>query len=556
MFVESGNREWRRLGARALVTGQLFRGISQLADAELSTLLDGVDTPEQLSSVVSVLDGFYAIVLFCDDGVCLAVDQVRSIPLFYRVGALGLVVSDSAQAVEDHAGDVEPDWESIAEFAMAGFVTGNRTLRLGIFGTEAGTVTYIDSHDGKSRTIEHAKFAPDCGMQSGYLESSRISKALDDSILSLVDYAQDRQIVVPLSGGYDSRLILSKLVEFKYPKLLAFTYSACDTREALVSEEIARRLGVQWVGLRLDNQTWHEWYTSDARTDYFDRAHNLTSVPHIQDVPAVGLLRETGLVERDAVFAPGHSGDFLAGSHLHPELMNRRLCGITDAVNATLATHYRLWPWRYLMKDQRDILQFRVTCELERELGPSGSALTACETWDWRERQSKYIVNSVRAYEWYGYDWWLPLWTRGFLNAWNDVPLEFRVDQQAYRDMVTTTYAKIAGASQEDAVRNAESPLRTAVKHLLNLIGLQSAARWLRRPARILYMKLHVPGRGWSRLVDPVGLGWWSICSSDFLRHRFWGDASVVSFLVGEFVDLEGLFSQGRAWCKPYRGQK
>ena len=45
-------------------------------------------------------------------------------------------------------------------------------------------------------------------------------------------------------------------------------------------------------------------------------------------------------------------------------------------------------------------------------------AQDAFEVWDWQERQAKWIVNSVRNYEFYGYEWRMPLWYNEIMDYW------------------------------------------------------------------------------------------------------------------------------------------
>ena len=55
----------------------------------------------------------------------------------------------------------------------------------------------------------------------------------------LIKYAKGKQIVVPLSGGFDSRLVLTALAEARYPHLLAFTYGRHHSGEVKMSEKIS-----------------------------------------------------------------------------------------------------------------------------------------------------------------------------------------------------------------------------------------------------------------------------------------------------------------------------
>ena len=43
------------------------------------------------------------------------------------------------------------------------------------------------------------------------------------------------------------------------------------------------------------------------------------------------------------------------------------------------------------------------------------------------ERQAKFIVNSVRVYEFFGYAWRIPLWDRELIDFFLKVPLKYRM---------------------------------------------------------------------------------------------------------------------------------
>jgi hypothetical protein len=72
-------------------------------------------------------------------------------------------------------------------------------------------------------------------------------------------------------------------------------------------------------------------------------------------------------------------------------------------------------------------------------------AVDAFELWDWQERQAKYIVNAVRLYEYWGYDWWLPLWDSEFVEFWHHVPLRLRLARRRYMQFVNNFCMRFGG---------------------------------------------------------------------------------------------------------------
>jgi len=130
----------------------------------------------------------------------------------------------------------------------------------------------------------------------------------------LIEIANGRAIVVPLSGGYDSRLIVLMLKRLGYENIITFTYGRPGNKESEVSRKVAELLGLQWEFVPYSNEDWYRWYNSSERKDYSKLAGNSCSLPHIQDWPAVWQLKNKNLIPGDCIFVPGHSGDLPAGS--------------------------------------------------------------------------------------------------------------------------------------------------------------------------------------------------------------------------------------------------
>lgn len=58
------------------------------------------------------------------------------------------------------------------------------------------------------------------------------------------------------------------------------------------------------------------------------------------------------------------------------------------------------------------------------------------EFWEWQERQANYMVNSVRVYEYWGYEWRIPLWDMELVQFWKSVPAHLRADRKLYNTYV------------------------------------------------------------------------------------------------------------------------
>ena len=46
------------------------------------------------------------------------------------------------------------------------------------------------------------------------------------------------------------------------------------------------------------------------------------------------------------------------------------------------------------------------------------------------------VIKKQKIYEFYGYEWKMPFWDDQFLFFWQKVPLEYKLDQKLYIDML------------------------------------------------------------------------------------------------------------------------
>jgi asparagine synthase (glutamine-hydrolysing) len=279
----------------------------------------------------------------------------------------------------------------------------------------------------------------------------------------LIQVADGRTIVVPLSGGFDSRLIVLMLKRLGYNNVIAYTYGCLGIAEAEVSRHVAASLGIRWEFVTYNNQLWYELYNSNHMKLYQTLAAGLSSTIVIQDFPAVHIMTKNNIINGDSIFVPGHSADLLAGSRSisFPKIYSTKLVNDFKVIESVKKRHYSLTN----VREQKSIyINKRVISVLEpiRQFPDNASAF---ESWDLSERQAKFIINSVRIYEFMGYQWWLPFWDEKFMSYWEKIPLEYRVRQLLYKQYVDKLYREVTGEAPPHLINN-----RSTIDNIENVI--------------------------------------------------------------------------------------
>lgn len=475
-FQSVGGKRWHTDG-RFAVTGSLFHRGRRFAAEALGELVAGADFRRDWAGSLRQANGFFALVHRDEESVRAAVDRIRGFPLFYAARGQDLFLSDDADWVRRQAGQDLMDDVAVWEFQEAGYVTGPETLFGGVRQLQAGEcMTAAQGPDGWSiRTERYYRYLHrDCLAEDTPGLLDRHDEVIAGATRRMVEHIAGRTAVVPLSGGYDSRLVALMLKRADYDKVICFSYGRPGSDEAARSKAAAEGMGLPWLFIPYSDEAWRRWDASDDRRSYTRYAHGLSALPHYQDWPAVADLKRQGAMPDDAVFLPGHSGDFLAGSHIPKHASLIRKGGVDDAVGAIREVHYRYL--RNLRRPDGD-LDRRVDAKIARLVGelPAGmplEALDACESWDWQERQAKYIGNSVRVYEFLGYDWWLPLWDAELLAFWERIPVR-RNGTSLYDSYVLRAGERYGLRPKPPTV----SETRGRIKAILKALGLLEALR-------------------------------------------------------------------------------
>lgn len=496
------------------------------------SLITSIISEKEFVNAVTSLRGCFAIIVNNGNEVYAAVDRVRSIPLYYCIKHESIYLSDNPCWIQQQITENQFDELAKLEFLFTGYVTGSDTLSANVKQIQSGEMLIIDK---VSKSIQTRRYYQYIHVEPLMASGKDLLRILDEVLLNiferLVCWANGRTIVVPLSGGYDSRLVVLMLRRLGYRNVLTFSYGRPNNREASVSRQVAARLEFKWEFVPYSHKSWFRWFHSNEYNLYSRMAHGLTSVPHIQDWPAVWELRK--IIPESSVFVPGHSADLLAGSRSATlaDLYALRRVDVDAYIRAVLEYHYSLWnsPKQHGMLYER--FKYRILNAVG-DVQRFQDSSSAFESWDVQERQAKFIVNSVRVYEFWDYDWALPFWDKSFLDFWSIVPLDFRVGRKLYIEYVTKLFQSLARVSEVTAKRNEQDIATAYLKGIVrNIPVMNNPFRSALRKIRLFTQYHNHP------------LAWYGIVPEDVFRTLYTGRENINSFLA---LDILGYLSLKR----------
>jgi asparagine synthase (glutamine-hydrolysing) len=401
-----------------------------LLDPIPETLFPKTCTPDTFIETLKDLGGCFSVIIERGDYILAGVDIIRSYPLFWAEHDNELLIGDNACEIWGKLGKPALDMDKVPEFLMSGVVIGNDTLFPGLKQLEAGQCVIWKKTTAVLMIKDYYVY------RNVYEPVEDPLPALDivheHIIQRLIDSAGGRTIVIPLSGGNDSRLIAVMLKRLGYTNVICYTYGSSHLPECQTSRRVAKFLNFPWHVVEHNRRLWFEAFNSDEMKRHFSYATHLSVEPHIQDWLAVRTLKERGLLPEDSLIVPGHSGDFPEGANLPQVFEDFEHISERQLLEAVFERHFNLWSCPNAQLHDLFGRKLSDYLQIPGEL-PAESAASIYDIWDWRNREAKFIVNSVRVYEFFGYGWRLPLWDRELLDFWARIPLADKMHQNLYK---------------------------------------------------------------------------------------------------------------------------
>lgn len=352
---------------------------------------------------------------------------IRPTPIFYKCESGVVYVTDNIYNLLNK--DVKFDLRSFMEFLSFGYVLSNRTLLKNIYTLEAGQI--LEYKNGALRIFDQNiyDFVPVVNFGNREL----LDKLWDISLQTFRELISSIKgtIVVPLSSGFDSRFVVAMLKLLKCKNVICINYGIKRSYETLTSKKAAEKLGYEWHFIEYSNHNLQSLFKSKEFLDYVKKTSQYQVTPNIQEFLSSYILREKYDHHKNLTFMPGHTGDFISGGHINKYVV--RASDLKEVAESIIRKHLlRNYPGP--RESLMDVIAY-----LSGYLRRTGGKLVSYqlyEIFDWRERQSKYIISSTKPYEHFGFTWSVPLWSKRFFDFWSSVPLNFKYDKKLYNQFL------------------------------------------------------------------------------------------------------------------------
>ncbi|MBP6230547.1 MAG: hypothetical protein KA397_02675 [Paludibacteraceae bacterium] len=390
---------------------------------DLVQLFSHVQTPQDIEALLHSINGLFSVIIEKENNTLLITDKTRIYPLFYTIEGDEICVSDNPDLLLPSKPRLNK--QAVNEYQHSSVTLDSATLIDGIF--QVTPSSYCLFSNGK---LAHKAYCSYTVQANEILHSQEhenvFENVLTQTFQRLIASACRKQLVIPLSGGFDSRLIVCMLAKLGYTNVLCYTVGRPQNPELILAQQVATTLGYPHIFISNEQTTDYVHDTTFQR--YYAYSTSYSNFFWMYEYFGVKKLVEEGLVDKDAIFVPGHSGDFLAGSQLQK-------AGITQKSTLKEMSKAILQQKFAYGKAERSI---EITKRIERFVHERKDKLpySIFDDFDVQIKLPKNINNSARIYGFFGHEVRLPFWDNEILEFFRTLPIELKEEQTFFQNYV------------------------------------------------------------------------------------------------------------------------
>jgi hypothetical protein len=397
---------------------------------EIDQYLDTIKENE-IGNILMDLEGHYLACLQENEKIYIFCDRLVLQPYYYEVIPKGV---NFYEHILDKDQTFRLNIPSAKNFLIFRYVPSGQTLFEGFRQFMPGEFLCINQRTGKiDRTFSNT-FPPIILDKMDLPEARRqfhslFSQAVEKRLSACPD---TEPILLPLSGGFDSRLILAFLLEMiPASRIIAYTYGEPGTYDYEIAKRIVKIFGISHLQYPLNL----DYFTIPELTQ-----NCLDADGQINFVLEAPIRVYDEVLQHGTLTLSGNLGNRVMGDRIHPEK------------NATLTDKHDIFYLENTCKDPHVINMVKNTDLIEDSFYfpiHEPSHLTLAERWNYINPITKYVnycVYKRRVQTQYI----SPFADFHLFNFMNALPREWRDDAYFYRDFFIHWYPKYAAIPNSD----------------------------------------------------------------------------------------------------------
>ncbi len=419
---------------------------NKLLDGEMITneLLNLI-TVKDILSYVKKLNGCFSITIDKDDFTLVIQDRFKTYHLSYSLYNDKLYVSDDTFFIVKQTNQRTINENNYKDLIYTGFSGFNETFVENIYQVMSGEYILFNKLTKKLIRNRYYLFSY---KKEQMISEDKLFEKLDLVTMNvgqrLVKQLNNRQCVVLLSGGVDSRYCALVLKKMNYKNTILVTYGSKLTEEYKPAIAVAKKLGFLHYFISYKRSDWRKTYKDIESLDYVKYSSNLSNISHLREHFVINELLKRNIINSESVIVPGHLGNVAGRSYYRNDMKP----------NDLIIPLYQARMFHYNYKDVESkhmkFLRDRVRTIVNHIL----SLTDIYEICQVAERYSLdsytviYLVNSIRAYDFYKLNWALPLLDHELVDFFQKVPIEKKCSKKLLYEYVDSQLGKISYSNE------------------------------------------------------------------------------------------------------------
>lgn len=421
-------------------------------DQEIHDYLAQADSFSDFSLRCAHLNGQWRAVVrpkYDPSLICIAVDAIGSYRVFYKEENGKILLSDNGFDLMPERFPIQPDSELY--FSRWGFLPNRKTLHSQVFRLSSGSCMRIDPSGiiSQKRYLDYLQPTEEPLPENKDELIDYATAAFDQAFDLMLRAIDGRPVLLPLTGGRDSRLIACALKKRNYANVQTFSYG----KDALIddclrAQRVAKDLGFPHRFIpSIPSHYGKDGYLYDEEAiDYLKYISGGASGFFFQEyLPAKVLSRE--YAGKNSVVLPGHIADLLLGSNF----IEPRTELLTDLRQLAIRLLRLHGGNRILSSSDRETLieQIKEQLVVYANAAKSLTPIQIYQLFLFQNLEIKYYVNSSNSWRFFGMDVWLPYADRGLHRFAFSLPDKHLFCKQLY-EAVAKRYFAECGVSYLD----------------------------------------------------------------------------------------------------------